>query len=124
MMPIKWSNSASDDDVQDARNFLFLIGMDWRAGGLSITIPAKDILRASSLLTSVLPKDNAGVKKYLDRFKKGETISRVLLVVGQETKPLIVAEGFHRVCAAWWTEEATPVAAILGPRVLVPMELK
>lgn len=113
MASINWSNTASEDDIQDARAYLRLLGFEWGLNPESVTIPAKDILRASGNMGLILPKENAGVKKYLEKIKKGETISRVLLVQGSRQFPLIIAEGYHRVCAAWHIGEATPVACVM-----------
>lgn len=61
---------------------------------------AKDILRASKL--PLLPKDNVHVKANLEKVEKGKLMSPVLLVRGQ---PLIIADGYHRVCAIYYMSE-------------------
>jgi hypothetical protein len=110
---INWSDDLNEDDTQKANAFLSLIGchVDWTQAEM-LFIPAKDILRAANL--DCLPKNNAGVKKYLDRFEDGEEIDRVLLMMGNYPNPLIVAEGYHRTCACYIRDEKTPVGAFLG----------
>ncbi|MGO9560899.1 MAG: hypothetical protein ACLPQS_00785 [Acidimicrobiales bacterium] len=66
---------------------------------------AKDLLRASDL--PLLPPDNAHVAEDLDKVKKGELLSPVLLVRGDLRKgwPLTVADGYHRICASYHLDE-------------------
>lgn len=66
---------------------------------------AKDLLRASGL--PLLPPDNPEVVKDLTRARKGELLSPVLLVRGQAAAglALIVADGYHRVCASYHLNE-------------------
>ena len=61
---------------------------------------AKDILRASSL--PLLPQENRHVKENLKKVKKGLKLSPILLVSGQ---PLIIADGYHRLCAIYYLSE-------------------
>jgi hypothetical protein len=62
---------------------------------------AKDIFRASNL--SILPKDNRHVKANLRKFKKGNPLSPILLVRYQAK--LIIADGYHRLCASYYLSE-------------------
>jgi hypothetical protein len=62
---------------------------------------AKDILRASSL--PLLPEKNMHVQVDLKRVRKGKKLSPVLLVT-HENK-LIIADGYHRVCALYYLSE-------------------
>jgi len=66
---------------------------------------AKDLLRASGL--ALLDKNNAHVEKDLDKVKSGRLLSPVLLVRGNFAKrrPLVVADGYHRICASYWLDE-------------------
>ncbi|HEX6512825.1 MAG TPA: hypothetical protein VF157_11030 [Chloroflexota bacterium] len=61
---------------------------------------AKDILRASSL--ELLPADNKHVAADLEKVRQGQQLSPVLLVRGS---PLLIADGYHRVCASYWLDE-------------------
>jgi len=71
----------------------------------SSTFQAKDLLRASGL--ALLDKNNAHVEKDLDKVKSGRKLSPVLLVRGMYVKyrPLVVADGYHRICASYWLDE-------------------
>ena len=65
------------------------------------TKKAKDILRASGL--PLLPMDNVHVKKNIEKVREGKKLSPVLLVRGGEK--LIIADGYHRVCAIYYLSE-------------------
>ena len=62
---------------------------------------AKDIFRASGL--PLLPKDNEHVQRNLEKFKKEKQLSPLLLVRGHEK--LIIADGYHRMCASYYLTE-------------------
>jgi len=62
---------------------------------------AKDILRASEL--PLLSKENIHVRENLQRIKKGDKMSPVLLV--KHNTKLIVADGYHRLCAIYYLSE-------------------
>ncbi|HUY15962.1 MAG TPA: hypothetical protein VMV11_00225 [Acidimicrobiales bacterium] len=74
-------------------------------GASSTIYQAKDLLRASGL--ALLDKNNAHVEKDLDKVKSGRKLSPVLLVRGNYAKrrPLVVADGYHRICASYWLDE-------------------
>ncbi len=61
---------------------------------------AKDILRASEL--PLLPKENIHVRENLKKVKNGEKLSPILLV---RNNKLIIADGYHRVCAIYYLSE-------------------
>jgi hypothetical protein len=61
---------------------------------------AKDILRASTL--PLLPEENKHVAADLQKVADGKQLSPVLLIRGQ---PLLIADGYHRVCASYWLDE-------------------
>jgi len=71
---------------------------------------AKDLLRASRL--PLLPRDNLHVVGDLKKIKKGKSLSPVLLVRGDAGRdlPLVVADGYHRICASWYRDENIPIA--------------
>lgn len=70
---------------------------------------AKDLFRASGL--PLLPKDNIHVRKNLDKFKEKHQLSPILLVRGHEK--LIIADGYHRLCASYYLTEDLEVACRL-----------
>ncbi len=71
----------------------------------------KDILRASGL--ALLSADDSEVAADLNKVKRGEKLSPVLLVQGI---PLWVADGYHRVCASYHLNEKTMVPCRMVPR--------
>ena len=66
---------------------------------------AKDILRASAL--QLLAPDSEHVAKDIKKVENGTLLSPVLLVRGglSSTRPLIVADGYHRICASHHLDE-------------------
>ena len=72
---------------------------------------AKDILRASQL--ALLARDDKYVAADLAKAAAGHAISPILLVRGSEGHPLIVADGYHRVCASYWIDEDTDIPCVL-----------
>jgi hypothetical protein len=70
---------------------------------------AKDLLRASGL--ALLDKNNAHVAKDLDKVRSGHKLSPILLVRGNfnEHGPLVIADGYHRICASYWLDENSPI---------------
>ncbi len=65
---------------------------------------AKDLLRAARL--ELLPKSDPEVAKDLKKVARGEALSPVLLVRGM---PLVVADGYHRICASYLLGEDTDI---------------
>jgi hypothetical protein len=62
---------------------------------------AKDILRASQ--SSLLDKDNIHVRENIKKSKKGIKLSPILLV--RNNQKLIIADGYHRLCAIYYLSE-------------------
>jgi hypothetical protein len=77
---------------------------------------AKDILRAAQL--NLLPTDNPHVAADLAKIKKGEPLSPILLVRGDFATgvPLQIADGYHRVCASYHTDENTDIPVVIVSR--------
>ena len=67
----------------------------------TISKKAKDILRASEL--PLLAKENKHVLENLKKFRKGKKLSPLLLVRGK--RKLIIADGYHRICASYYLSE-------------------
>jgi hypothetical protein len=64
---------------------------------------AKDILRAAAL-APLRPKQSAEVAEKLQKIKRSTPISPVL-VVGGLRESLVIADGYHRVSAAYRVDE-------------------
>ncbi len=79
------------------------------AAAPTVIYDAKDILRASGL--ALLARDNAHVAKDLDKVAHGKHLSPVLLVRGRldKRRALVVADGYHRICASYWIDENSPI---------------
>lgn len=76
---------------------------------------AKDILRARDL--PLLPREELHVADSIKRIHKGEALSPIILVQGDLTRarPFVIADGYHRMCAACHADEDAPVAAVMVP---------
>jgi len=64
---------------------------------------AKDIFRASEL--SLLGVSNSHVDKDRKKIQKGTSLSPLLLVRAPELGKVIVADGYHRLCAVYAINE-------------------
>ena len=64
---------------------------------------AKDLLRASSL--SRLGVSNSHVERDREKIVKGEALSPILLVRDSKNDKLIIADGYHRLCAVYSLDE-------------------
>jgi hypothetical protein len=85
---------------------------------------AKDLLRASAL--PLLSRDEAHVAADLKRIHRGKPLSAVLLVQGDQTRnrPLLVADGYHRICAVCYFDEDAPINCRLVPSPGAPGSAK
>ncbi|MDW4918610.1 hypothetical protein [Streptomyces californicus] len=70
---------------------------------------AKDLLRASG--SALLPAENLHVRKNIEKVMRGKKLSPVLLL--RRPEGLIIADGYHRVCAAYYLTEDLSVPARL-----------
>ena len=112
-----WKAESDEHDYPAAINYLSLICEPDKARKIVSRIKkspimaylAKDILRASRL--QLLPPENYHVKKYLKKVKRGGLLSPVLLVRGNFLieRTLIIADGYHRVCASYHLDENSQV---------------
>ncbi len=117
MQNAQWQYEPEEHDFPAATTYLSLICDPTLAASLSellksvptVTYQAKDLLRASEL--ALLEKTNAHVGRDLDKVKRGRKLSPVLLVRGkfQKNRSLIVADGYHRICASYWIDENSPI---------------
>ncbi|WP_425323507.1 hypothetical protein AAE485_13815 [Acidithiobacillus ferriphilus] len=64
---------------------------------------AKDIFRASGL--SLLGVSNSHVQKDIKKVRKGIPLSPLLLARDQLASRLIIADGYHRLCAVYTFDE-------------------
>lgn len=75
---------------------------------------ANDILRASKL--KPITDNDPGVAKEIDNIKSQVVLPPVLLVQGDVFRgiPLVIADGFHRVCAAFLRDPDAVVSCVLA----------
>jgi hypothetical protein len=73
---------------------------------------AKDVFRASGL--SLLGVSNKHVEKDRKKIKRDVALSPVLLVRDQSTGKVVIADGYHRMCAVYgFSEDALIPAKIV-----------
>jgi hypothetical protein len=116
-MTVNWLDAPEDHDYDAASDFLTMLATKNEVaatvaalkGAKSTTRKAKDILRAAQL--PLLPESNTHVRSDLDKVGQGAKLSPILLVRGEihAGVPLQIADGYHRVCASYLTDENTDV---------------
>ena len=116
-MAVKWLEAPEAHDFDAATAYLSMLaesGTVTRTVDALRTAPmvmraAKDILRAARL--PLLPDSNAHVKSDLGKISDGKRLSPILLVRGDATRgvALQIADGYHRVCASYVTDENTVI---------------
>src|SRR5262245_15675662 len=116
-MAVKWLDDPEAHDFDAAADYLTMIADDDRAAqtvaalksAKTLRRKAKDILRAARL--PLLPETNAHVRSDLAKISEGKKLSPILLVRGDATVTvrLEIADGYHRVCASYLTDENTPI---------------
>jgi len=109
----RWKEEPDEHDYPAATDYLSLVFPEEIAASIVHSLKdapivrrkAKDLLRASGLPT--LPQDNVHVENDLAKIRKGKKLSPVLLVRGDAThgRPLIIADGYHRICASYSVDE-------------------
>lgn len=118
---IAWKKAPEAAEFKSSLNFLSLIFpaekceeivRDLRAES-PISRAAKDLLRAANL--PLLSPDEPHVKEDLKKIQKGKPLAPVLLVRGNMTEgvPLIVADGYHRICAIVHYEESALIPCLI-----------
>jgi hypothetical protein len=116
-----WRPKPTEEDYKAATTYLELLFEPAAATALvralrrapTVQREAKDLLRAARL--AVLDKESPHVAADLKKIEKGKKLSPVLIVRGNGAQgvPLIVADGYHRICASWLWDENTPVSCCL-----------
>ncbi len=120
MTAVTWLPKPEKHDFQAAEDYLSLIMSVKEAADLRHQLAkvvglvhrkAKDILRSSQL--DLLGQDNKHVASDLAKVSAGTALSPILLIRGVNRSPLIVADGYHRVCASYWVDENTDIPCVL-----------
>ena len=107
----KWLPKVEEHDFAAAASYLALIHPQAQCKTLVAALRAaelfqfraKDIFRASGL--SLLGISNSHVEKDRAQIDKGEALSPLLLVRDEKNGKVIVADGYHRLCAVYQIDE-------------------
>jgi hypothetical protein len=108
---IRWLAGPEDHDYPAAQSYLNLIYDDKQCRRLVaalkaarvVEFKAKDIFRASGL--SLLGTSNSHVEKDRQEIRAGEPLSPILLVRDSNHGRLVIADGYHRLCAVYSFDE-------------------
>ncbi len=108
---INWLDNPAEKDFIAAISYLSLLFSETQVKEITEKLKkvkithfkAKDIFRASSL--SLLGISNIHIKNNIEKIEKGDFLSPILLVRGVANEKLIVADGYHRLCAVYQYNE-------------------
>ena len=108
---ILWLPGAEPHDYPAAESYLGLVFPPDRVAGFmaglrvapTVRFKAKDIFRASRL--SLLGVSNSHVQKDTQKINKGIPLSPLLLVRDTPNGLVIIADGYHRLCAVYGFDE-------------------
>jgi hypothetical protein len=117
-----WMSEPEEHDYPAAATYLSLLAPPDQVDSLVASMrvvpvvhhKAKDVLRAAEL--RVLPRDNPHVVADLDKIAKKTRLSPVLLVRGDlaRGRAAQIADGYHRVCASFYTDENADIPCRLA----------
>jgi disulfide oxidoreductase YuzD len=107
----RWLKAVEGHDYDAAVSYLSLVYPSLQAAKLVAALrrrpleqfKAKDIFRASRL--SLLGVSNSHVDKDIKKIKRGIGVSPLLLVRDQQTSTVVIADGYHRLCAVYQFDE-------------------
>jgi hypothetical protein len=108
---IKWLDEPDDKDYPAAVSYLSLLWPDAEVQDLAKRLEAapltrfksKDIFRASGL--SLLGVSSSRVEKDRQKINAGAALSPILLVRDPAHGKVVVADGYHRLCAVYSVSE-------------------
>src|SRR5438105_3463151 len=108
---IKWLSKPEKQDYPAAFSYLSLIFDETKAKVFVnqlnkapvVQFKSKDIFRASSL--SLLGISNKHIKKDLKKIQNRISLSPLLLVRNSSNGKVIIADGYHRLCAVYSLNE-------------------
>jgi hypothetical protein len=120
---VLWGEAPDEHDYPAAADYLALLATSAQIDEIVAALKkapivhkkAKDLLRASGL--ALLPVDNPHVTADLKKIKKGTPLSPILVVRGDLNTgvALQIADGYHRVCASYYTDENTDIPVRIVP---------
>ncbi len=108
---VKWFSKPQEEDYAAAKSYLSLLFDEQTASNycdalkqaLTVEFEAKDLFRASEL--PLLGTNNSHVKKDQKRIMGEKKLSALLLVRGRNGGKLLIADGYHRLCAVYAFDE-------------------
>ncbi|MGA3006306.1 MAG: hypothetical protein ABSE59_00295 [Opitutaceae bacterium] len=108
---IEWLSAPEAHDYPAAESYLSLIyGTNHMAKMIArlkrapvVQFKAKDIFRASQL--SLLGVSNSHVEQDRDKIRKRQGLSPLLLVRDEPNGKVVIADGYHRLCAVYEIDE-------------------
>ena len=107
----EWLSEPEEQDYPAARSYLSLLYDERRAAacvdklrqaGMS-EFKAKDIFRSSRL--PLLDGSNTHVQKDRKKIESGQALSPLLLIRDPDNGRVIIADGYHRLCAVYSYDE-------------------
>lgn len=112
---VRWLDEPEPQDYPAAASYLNLLYDEKRVQSMLselkaapvIQFKAKDIFRASSL--SLLGTGNSHVEKNREKIRAGHKLSPILLVRDTIHGKVVVADGYHRLCAVYTFDEDASV---------------
>jgi len=125
-----WGERPDEHDYPAAASYLSLLCEPAEVRRLVTALKAaplerhvdKDLLRASGL--ALLPVDNVHVASDLDKIRRGESLSPVLLMRGDFRRgvALTIADGYHRICASYHVDEDAEIPChLVDHRTAAPL---
>ncbi|MDO9164258.1 MAG: hypothetical protein Q8N35_17625 [Methylococcaceae bacterium] len=108
---INWLTDVDDHNYPAAASYLAILYSQEIVADMIVRLKntgivqfkAKDIFRASQL--SLLGVSNSHVEKDIDKIMSGKSLSPLLLVRDQQNGKVIIADGYHRLCAIYRFKE-------------------
>jgi len=110
---IKWMDEPEEHNYPAAESYLSLVFDQGKVAKIIeqlrrapvSSFKAKDIFRASGL--SLMGVSNTHVRKDREKISSGKRLSPLLLARDPEHTRVIIADGYHRLCAVYsFTEDA------------------
>jgi hypothetical protein len=108
---ITWLSDLETHDYPAAESYLSLLFNEEQVAKMIVKLrrapvvhfKAKDIFRASQL--SLLGVSNSHVEKDWEKIRKGQSLSPLLLVRDESNGKVVIADGYHRLCAVYGIDE-------------------
>lgn len=112
---VEWLDKPEDHDYPAAASYLTLILdentvkkiIESLQAAQVVTFKSKDLLRAAQL--PLLDDHNYHVAHDLNKINQNKSLSPLLLVRDLKLRRLIIADGYHRLCAVYLYDEDTPI---------------